>query len=73
MEVSDMKNPPFVVFTFREGHLVVEEDAETEVAARMRFASAIDLCKTRGDPQAHRVELRSGDDVIDTWPKVDRS
>lgn len=68
-----MKNPPFVAFTFREGHLVVEEDAETEVAARMRFASSIDLCETRDDPDAHRVELRAGADIIDTWPKADRS
>ena len=67
-----MKNPPFVVFTFRDEHLVVEEDAETEVAARIRFASAIDRCETRDDPHAHRVELRAGADVIDTWPKVDR-
>lgn len=73
MEVSDMKNPPFVVFTFREGHLVVEEDAATEVAARMRFASAVDLCETRDDLDAHRVELRAGADIIDTWPKADRS
>ncbi len=68
MEVSDMKNPPFCVFTFRDGHVVVEEDAETEVAARIRFASAIDLCKTRDDAHVHRVELRSGGDVVDIWP-----
>lgn len=68
MEVSDMKNPPFGVFTFRDGHVVVEEDAETEVAARIRFASAIDMCKTRNDAHAHRVELRSGEDVVDMWP-----
>lgn len=73
MEVSDMKNPPFVVRTFRDGHVVVEEDAETEVAARIRFASAIDLGGSRNDAHAHSVELRSGEDVIDAWPKAQGS
>lgn len=62
-----MKDPPFCVFTFRDGHPVVEEDAENEVAARIRFSSAVDLCTSRGDAHAHRVELRSGADVLDTW------
>ena len=72
MEVSDLKNPPFVVLTYRDGHVVVEEDAATEVAARLRFASAVDLCETRDDAHAHRVELRSGEAVIDTWPEAER-
>jgi len=72
MEVSDLKNPPFVVLTYRDGHVVVEEDAATEVAARLRFASAVDLCETRDDAHAHRVELRSDKAVIDTWPEAQR-
>ncbi|MHC2104117.1 hypothetical protein [Methylobacterium sp. CM6246] len=68
MEVSDMKNPPFCVFTYRDGQQVLAEDVETDIAARTRFASAIDLCKTRDDAHAHRVEMRAGSDLLDSWP-----
>lgn len=69
MEDSDLKqHPPFRVLTYRDGHEVIAEDVETEIAARTRFASAIDLCKTRDDAHSHRVELCAGADVLDTWP-----
>ena len=67
MEVSDMKNPPFCVFTYRDGQQVLAEDVETDIAARTRFASAIDLCRARNDGHAHRVELRAGPDLLDSW------
>lgn len=69
MEASDLKcRPPFRVTTFRDDRAVISEDVETEVAAQTRFASAIDLCRTRDDAHSHRVELRGGDDVIAVWP-----
>lgn len=70
MEVSDMKNPPFCVFTFRDGQEILSEDVETNIAARIRFASAIDLCRTHDDAHTHRVELRAGSNLLDTWPKA---
>ncbi|MDP4023584.1 hypothetical protein Q8W71_13175 [Methylobacterium sp. NEAU 140] len=69
MEASGLKPPPFRVITFRDAHAVNAEDVETEAASRIRFASAIDLCRSRDDAHAHRVELRAGDAVIDTWPR----
>lgn len=67
MEASDLKHPPFRVLTFRGGQQVIAEDAETEVAARTRFASAIDLCKSRDDGHAHHVELHAGSDLLERW------
>jgi hypothetical protein len=70
MEVSDLKHPPFRVLTFRDGQQVIAEDVETEVAARTRFASAVDLCKTRDDAHAHHVELHAGSTMLDRWPSA---
>lgn len=68
MEASDLKcRPPFRVVTFRDSQEVLSEDVETEVAARTRFASAVDLCKTRDNAHSHRVELRAGGDVVAAW------
>jgi len=70
VEASDLKQrPPFRVTTFRDGHEVISEDVETEIAARTRFASAIDLCKTRDDAHSHRVTLQSGGATIAVWPE----
>ena len=70
MEASDLKDhPPFRVITFRDGQEVISEDVETEVAARTRFASAIDLCQSRDAAHSHRVELHSGGEMIETWPQ----
>jgi len=44
------------------------QDVETEIAARTRFASAVDLCETRDDAHSHHVELRAGSRVLDRWP-----
>jgi bacterioferritin (cytochrome b1) len=70
MEASNLKQrPPFRVITFRDDQEVISEDVETEVAARTRFASAIDLCKTRDSAHAHRVVLQSGGETIAAWPQ----
>ena len=68
MEVSDLRHPTFRVLTFRDGRQVIAEDVETEIAARTRFASAVDLCETRDDAHSHHVELRAGSRVLDRWP-----
>ena len=68
MEANDLKPPPFRIVTFRDGQEIIAEDIETEVAARVRFASAIDLCKSCGDEHTHHVELRSGGETIEAWP-----
>ncbi|MGU3668819.1 hypothetical protein ACLBX9_31955 [Methylobacterium sp. A49B] len=73
MEASDLEcRPPFRVMTFRDDQEVISEDVETELAARTRFASAIDLCKARDDAHSHRVELRADGDVVATWPASGR-
>lgn len=70
MEDSDLnRRPPYRVVTFRDDQEVIAEDVETEVAARTRFASAIDLCQSRDAAHGHRVELRSGGTTIATWPQ----
>jgi hypothetical protein len=71
MEASDLKNRSFRVLTFRDGQQVIAEDVATEVAARTRFASAVDLCKTRHDAHAHHVELHAGSAVLDRWPAAE--
>lgn len=68
MEANDLTHPPFRVLTYRDGREIIAEDVRTEVAARTRFASAIDLCRTRDDAHAHRVELRAGGDTLEIWP-----
>jgi len=71
VEASDLKqHPPFRVITSRDGHEVISEDVETEIAARTRFASAIDLCKTRDDAHFHRVTLQSAGATIAVWPEA---
>ncbi|WP_244019058.1 hypothetical protein [Methylobacterium sp. J-048] len=71
MEASDLKqHPPFRVITFRDEQEVISEDVETEIAARTRFASAIDLCTSRDEAHAHRVELQSGGETVATWPQA---
>lgn len=73
MEASDLKcRPPFRVLTFRDNQEVISEDVETEIAAQTRFASAIDLCKTRDDAHSHRVELRADGNVVATWPTTEQ-
>ena len=72
MEASDLNHPSFRVLTFRDGQQVIAEDVETEIAARTRFASAIDLCKTRDDNHDHRVELHDKTGVVEKWPSASR-
>lgn len=72
MEASDLKcRPPFQVVTFRDDQEVISEDVESQVAAQTRFASAVDLCKTRDGAHSHRVELRADGDVVARWPASD--
>jgi hypothetical protein len=71
MEASDLKHPPYRVLTFRDGQQVIAEDVETEVAARTRFASAVDLCKTRDDAHTHHVELHAESEILQRWPSPD--
>lgn len=70
MEASDLKQPPFRVLTFREGQQVIAEDVASEVAARSRFASAVDLYKTRDVAHAHQVELHAGPNLLDRGPNA---
>lgn len=67
MEADNLKIPPFRVLTFRDGREVIAETVETPEAARMRFKSAVDLCRTRDDAHAHRVELWRGEQLLETW------
>ena len=68
MEADDLQGAAFRVLTFRDGQQVICESVETEVAARTRFASAIDLCRTRDDDHAHRVELWQEHSLLKAWP-----
>jgi hypothetical protein len=63
-----MEELAFRVLTYRDGQHVITETLETEEAARTRFVSAIELCRTRRDAHAHRVELYEGADLLDAWP-----
>ena len=47
MEAADLQDVLFRVLTYRDAQQVISESVETAVAARTRFASAIDLCRTR--------------------------
>ncbi|ACL63234.1 hypothetical protein [Methylobacterium nodulans] len=67
MEADDLKSPSFRILTYRDGQDVITETVETPEAARIRFASAVDLCRTRDDAHAHRVELWQGAQLLDTW------
>jgi hypothetical protein len=70
MEANGLKHPPFRVLTFRDGQQMIAEDVETEVAARTRFASAVDLPKTRDDAHGHQVELHAGTEVLHRRPSA---
>lgn len=71
MEANDLKHPLFRVLTFRDGQQVIAEDVKTEVAARTRFALAVDLCKTRDEAHGHHVELHAGSEVLDRWSSAE--
>jgi hypothetical protein len=71
VEANDLKHPLFRVLTFRDGQQVIAEDVKTEVAARTRFASAVDLCKTRDDAHGHHVELHAGSEVLERWSSAE--
>lgn len=72
MEADDLQKPRFRIRTFRAGQVVISESVETEIAARTRFASAVDLCRTRDDAHDHRVELHSGTELLEAWSTADR-
>jgi hypothetical protein len=63
-----MQEPAFRVLTIRDGQHVITEAIETEIAAWTRFTSAIDLCSTRDNAHAYRVELYQGQNLLDVWP-----
>lgn len=67
MEADDLQKPRFCIRTFRAGQVVISESVETEIAARTRFASAVDLCRSRDDAHHHRVELHWGTGLLETW------
>jgi len=71
MEAEDLQHPPFQILTYRDGQQIIVETVATEVAAQTRFASAVDLCRTRDDAHAHRVELRKSGQVLSAWPSPD--
>jgi hypothetical protein len=68
VEADDLQGASFRVLTFRDGQQVICESVETDVAARTRFASAIDLCRTRDDAHTHRVELWQEHSLLEAWP-----
>ncbi|WP_018261449.1 hypothetical protein [Methylobacterium sp. WSM2598] len=67
MEADTLKNPPFRVLTYRDGQDVIIETVQTPEAAQIRFASAVDLCRTRDDAHTHRVELWHGQELLEMW------
>ncbi|AWN37208.1 hypothetical protein [Methylobacterium radiodurans] len=69
MEADDLRGASFRVLTYRDGRQVICESVETEVAARTRFASAIDLCRARDDDHAHRVELWPEHSLLEARPE----
>ncbi len=69
MEADDLQGASYRVLTYRDGQQVICESVETEVAARTRFASAIDLCRTRDDDHPHRVELWQEHSLLEAWPE----
>jgi hypothetical protein len=69
VEADNLQGASFRVLTYRDGQQVICESVETEVAARTRFASAIDLCRTRDDAHTHRVELWQEHSLLEAWPK----
>jgi len=68
LEAHHVPEPSYRVLTYRDGQPVIAEDVESEVAARVRFTSAVDLCRTRDDAHGHRVELWQGSSLLDAWP-----
>lgn len=73
MEADDLQHPSFRVLTYRDGQEVISETVASEVAARTRFASAVDLCRTRDGAHSHRVEFWQGSGLLDKWPHADGS
>lgn len=69
MEADDPKDPSFRILTYRDGQCVITEPVESDVAARTRFTSAVDLCRTRDNAHSHSVELWDGQALLDVWPK----
>ena len=59
--------PAFRVLTYRDGQHIITETLATEHAAWARFESAVEMCRTRDDAHAHRVELYEGPDMLDGW------
>lgn len=63
--------PPFQVTTYRDSQAVIIETLDTEIAARTRFASAVDLCRTLDQTHDHSVELWANSaHLIDSWTSV---
>ncbi|GEP03691.1 hypothetical protein MOX02_17290 [Methylobacterium oxalidis] len=60
MEQDDLRPPPYQVTTDRDGEPVIVGTVATELAARARFESAVELCKTRDDAHSHRVVPQHG-------------
>ncbi|GEP07626.1 hypothetical protein [Methylobacterium oxalidis] len=73
MEADDLQHPSFRVLTYRDGQEVISETVASEAAARIRFTSAVDLCRTRDGAHSHRVELWQGSSLLDDWPQADGS
>lgn len=71
MKAKTVCQPPFQVTTFREGQAVIIETLDTEIAARTRFTSAVDLCTALDNGHVHKIELRAGAvDLMDTWSSI---
>ncbi|WP_342154340.1 hypothetical protein [Methylorubrum sp. SB2] len=71
MTTNPSCKPPFQVTTYRDGQAVIIETLDTEIAARTRFASAVDLCRTLDQAHVHSVELRANTaHLIDSWTSV---
>lgn len=71
MEADDLCTPHFQVTTYRDGQAVIIETLDTEIAAKTRFASAIDLCKSIDGTPNYKVELRGrAAQILDIWPST---
>jgi len=71
MTTNPSYEPPFQVTTYRDGEAVIIETLDTEIAARTRFASAVDLCRTLDQTHTHSVELRANTaHLLDSWTSV---
>lgn len=71
MTTNPSCKPPFQVTTYRDGEAVIIETLDTKIAARRRFASAVDLCRALDQTHTHSVELRANTaHLIDCWTSV---